>query len=131
MQLPPIVGVIVDGSTPVTDAPVPLVVDAPQGVDAELPFTIVGSNGQPVDLTAYISITLTLRQGPTGQTLAQLPGVAVSFVSGRGKFVFTNALLQTLSGQYSFDVFTVNASSKKDQPVPNSVLNVTLSDGSA
>lgn len=131
MQLPPIKGVLVDGSTPVTDAPIAQSIQVPQGVDAELPLTIVGSNGAPVDLTTYTAIKLTLKTGVGGQTLATLDYAAVALLSGRVKFVFTNALLQTLNGQYTFDVFTTNASSKKDEVVPNSFLSAYSAVGSA
>lgn len=126
-----VAGVIEDGSTPISAVPTQQNVSAPQGVDAIVELTITGSNGSALNLTTYLSFSLVLKTAPVGgKTLATLVGTATSPSTGVVHFTLPAATTKALNpGMYVFDIFTVNATGLKDEPMPNSWLSVTSAVG--
>jgi hypothetical protein len=127
-------GVIIDGTTPVTATPARLDIVVYQGVDTTIIVPITGSNGVATNITGWTgTLTLKDRLLPNQGKPAVLNTYAATLGTptlGIMTFTIPGTDLKSLQLiSYWWDVFTLNASSKRDEPVPYSLMTVNVAPG--
>lgn len=129
-----VAGVVVDGTTPVTATPTRVDLNAYQGVDLIVQVTVTGSNGTATNLTSW-SGTLVLKDRllPAQGTPAVVKSYTASLTSpttGVMQFAIPGSDLKALLLiSYWYDVFTTNATGKRDEVVPTGLMTVNVAVG--
>jgi hypothetical protein len=127
----PLVGVVPDGTTPVSATPEQQPFSVSQGVDVTIQLTATGSNGTAINLSTWSGFRLTIRRASIGAPIvATLTGGAPQSSGQPAVFALPGSLTATLAfGGYLYDVFGIDSNGQHQQPVPNSWIQVNLAAG--
>lgn len=129
-----VVGVLVDGTAPITAVPAPTNLVLYQGQDTIVQVTVTGSTGLPINLTGYAAaLVLKDRLLPsTGQARTSSTYAASLTSPSTGVMQFTIPGIDLKNLQlvgYFWDVFVTSSTNKRDEVVPTGTLTVSAAVG--